>query len=420
MVASGMVASARQAGAVIGVGAVLQDRYEIVRHLASGGMSDVYAAHDRALDRPVAIKVVRGATPDLRQRLEREARLLARFEHPNLVRVYDAQHEGDETEGDDAYVVLEFVEGRTLAELIAAGPVAAERVALLGAEVADALAYIHARGVIHRDVKPSNVFVGADGRTRLSDFGVARHADDAQLTQTGMVIGTGAYMAPEQVRGDTVGPAADIYALGLVLLECLTATRAYAGPAAEAAMARLSRDPDVSSVPAGWASTLGSMTARDATSRPGAAQSASALRALALGAEVTGPDGTQVLPVAPTNVAPVPVGSPVHRRHRAALIAVGVAILALVMAIALVRRGEDTVSTDDTTTTVTTVRSTTTSTKPSTTTPRCAALQAQRDALDEQEKALADQLKGKALRDAQKNLETQKQSLDEQLKSCND
>src|SRR5207247_2532841 len=244
---------------------------------------------------------------DQRQRLEREARLLAGFEHPNLVRIYDAQHSGDE-----AYVVLEFVDGRTLAELIRAQPVASDRIARVGGEVADALAYIHSRGVIHRDVKPSNIFVGSDGRTRLSDFGIARHEHDAQLTQTGMVIGTGAYMAPEQVSAGVVGPPADVYALGLVLLECLTGAPVYTGTAAEAAIARLARDPDVADAPAPWAPLLAAMTARDPLMRPTAVSVASQLRSLA--ADATG-GGTQVLPAAPTTVTPAPMPATPRRAN---------------------------------------------------------------------------------------------------------
>src|SRR5436190_1220626 len=140
----------------------------------------------------------------------------------------------------------------------------------VGAEVATALAYIHERGVIHRDVKPSNVFVASDGRTRLSDFGIARHEDDTQVTQAGMVIGTGAYMAPEQVQAMDVGPSADIYALGLVLVECLTGRPAYSGTAAEAALARLTPDPAVTAAPVSWRRLRSEMTAREARLRPAA------------------------------------------------------------------------------------------------------------------------------------------------------
>ena len=395
---------------MIDVGAVLHDRYEVMRLLDHGGMADVFAARDRALDRTVAVKVVRGTTPDQRQRLEREAILLARFEHPNLVRIFDAQHDGDE-----AYVVLEYVDGPTLAEVIRTGPMTPARVAVVGAEVADALAYIHERGVIHRDVKPSNVFVGSDGRTRLSDFGIARHEDDTQLTQAGMVIGTGAYMAPEQAQAMDVGPSADVYALGLVLVECLTGRPAYTGTAAEAALARLTRDPDLTAAPAGWRPLLSDMTAREAGLRPDATMCAARLRNLPSGQ--TGDGDTAVLPV------PVPVPATAtpgaNRPWRsfvlAAVITVTVGLLAL---LAWSRAGNEGAADTTTTTTVTLASTTTSTTKPTTTTSQCAALRAQRDALDEQAKHLDDQLKGRALRDAKDQLDKQRAAVDKALQSC--
>jgi len=396
-------------GPVIDVGTVLRDRYEITSLLAHGGMSDVFAARDLALERTVAVKVVRGTTPDQRQRLEREAMLLARFEHPNLVRIFDAQHDGDE-----AYVVLEYVDGPTLADTIREGPLPSPRVAHIGAELSDALAYIHARGVIHRDVKPSNIFVAADGRVRLSDFGIARHEDDTQLTQTGMAIGTGAYMAPEQVQAMEVGPPADVYALGLVLVECLTGRPVYTGTAAEAALARLTRGPDLDAVAAGWRSLLSDMTARDAGARPPASTCAARLRNVGSSA-VPGSD-TEVLP-AP---APVPAVTGDNRPWRtfalAAIITVTIGLLTLLV---WARSGDEGTADSTTTTTVTTLASTTTSTtRPTTTTSHCAALRAQRDALDQQEKDLDQQLKGRALRDAKEQLDKQRSALDKELESC--
>ena len=393
---------------MIEVGTVLQDRYEIVRLIAHGGMADVFEARDRSLDRPVAIKVVRGTTPDQRTRLEREARILAGFEHPNLVRIYDAQHEGDQ-----AYVVLEYIDAPTLGDLIRTGPLPSARAAHIGAELCDALAYIHARGVMHRDVKPSNIFVGSDGRVRLSDFGIARHHDDTQLTQTGMVIGTGAYMAPEQVQAIDVGPAADVYALGLVLVECLTGRPAYIGAAAEVALARLTRDPEVTAAPASWRPLLSDMTERDAASRPTASACAARLRDVP--PDATTASDTNVLPIAPVAAA-ANAGRPWRTFALAATVTVIVGLLAL---LAWSRSGNEGAATDGTTTTVTTLASTTTSTtKPTTTTSRCAALQAQHDALNQQEKALDDQLRGKALRDAKEQLDKQREAVDRALQSC--
>ena len=259
---------------MIDVGVVLEGRYAVTQRLAQGGMANVFIARDRALERDVAVKVVRPSSADDRARFEREARLLAGLEHPNLVRIYGAHHTAD----DEAYIVLEYVEGQTLADVVAQGSLMPAQVAVIGAQVADALAFIHERGVIHRDVKPSNVFVGDDGRVRLSDFGIARHYEDTHLTQVGMIIGTGAYMAPEQVEGREVTAAADVYALGLMLLEALTGHPAYAGTVAETTMARLVRQPDIPALSAPWPVLLASMTARQPEQRPTATQVAAQLR----------------------------------------------------------------------------------------------------------------------------------------------
>ena len=171
-------------------------------------------------------------------RNRREVLTLAALSHPGLVTVYDV--------GDDhgrAYFVMQLIEGDTLAQRIRRGPLPLGDVIALGAALADALAYVHRRGVVHRDVKPGNVLLDADGRAHLSDFGIAAVRDAAPVTAAGMVIGTASYLSPEQVRGESVDPAVDIYALGLVLIECITGRREYPGNALEAAVARLHRRP---------------------------------------------------------------------------------------------------------------------------------------------------------------------------------
>ena len=201
--------------AALGVGSVLAGRYELVRHIARGGMADVYEADDRQLQRAVAIKVFRaGATAD-RARFDAEVVVLAALNHPGLVQVYDAgEHEGD------AFVVLDLVDGPTLAARLASGgPVPPAAAAEVGAQVADALAYVHDQGVVHRDVTPANVLCSPDGRALLADFGIARLIDTSRVTAAATTVGTAAYMAPEQVQGLDVTPAADVYSLGLVLLE---------------------------------------------------------------------------------------------------------------------------------------------------------------------------------------------------------
>jgi hypothetical protein len=237
-------------------------------------MAEVHEAHDDLLDRRVAVKVFRAAEAAHRDRFDAEVRLLASLNHPGLVAVYDAgEHAGD------GYMVLELVEGPTLRDVLAdRAPLPAHEVAALGATLADALAHVHERGIVHRDLTPANVLCGADGTPRLTDFGIARLLDTTRVTAEHLTVGTVGYMAPEQVEGKDVTPAADVYALGLVLLEALTATPAFTGPSHEVAVARLTRDPAVPShLPSPWPDLLRSMTARRPEDRPGAAEVAARL-----------------------------------------------------------------------------------------------------------------------------------------------
>ena len=155
---------------------------------------------------------------------------------------------------------MQLIEGESLADRIRTGPLALGDVVALGSALGDALTYVHRHGVVHRDIKPGNVLLDTDGRPHLSDFGIAVLADATNITATGMVIGTASYLSPEQVRGQPVGPASDVYALGLVLLECITARREYPGNALEAAVARLHRAPEI---PARAARAAGQPARRD-------------------------------------------------------------------------------------------------------------------------------------------------------------
>lgn len=203
--------------------------------------------------------------------------MLAGLNHPSLVAVLDA--------GEDdgwAFLVLRLVDGGTLAGRLRDGPLAEPEAAALGAAVAAGLAEVHGHGLVHRDVTPDNVLRDTDGNAYLTDFGIARLVDRMGVTASAQPIGTAAYLAPEQVRGARVGPPADVYALGLVLLECLTGTREYAGTAAEAALARLTRPPQVPGwLGAEWRRLLAAMTTADPASRPSAAEVAATLRPLA-------------------------------------------------------------------------------------------------------------------------------------------
>lgn len=249
-------------------GEVLAGRYRLGGLIARGGMADVFEAHDELLSRRVAIKRYRGAAVADRERFASEVHTLASLSHPGLVQVYDAgEHDGE------GYVVLELVDGPTLREVLAErGALPSPDAQALGAAMAEALAFVHARGVVHRDVTPSNILCGADGRPRLADFGVARLLDSTRITAPATAIGTAAYMAPEQLEGHAVGPPADVYALGLVLQEALTNRPAFDGAGHEVALARLARDPDVETgVPGRWHKLLRQMTARDPAARPAAA-----------------------------------------------------------------------------------------------------------------------------------------------------
>jgi serine/threonine protein kinase len=208
--------------------ALLGDRYRLGERIAGGGMGSVYRAVDGNLGREVAVKVLRrelADDPTFLERFRREARAAAALSHPGVAGVYDYGELGG-----SAFIVMELVEGETLAERIAAGgPLPWPEVFAIGEQVARALAAAHAHGLVHRDVKPANVLLGPGGRAKVADFGIAKAASSATLTRTGMVLGSANYVAPEQAKGDDVGPAADQYSLGCVLFEAVTGRPPYGG-----------------------------------------------------------------------------------------------------------------------------------------------------------------------------------------------
>jgi serine/threonine-protein kinase len=202
------------------------DRYRPVHVLGHGGMATVELAHDRELDRPVAIKRLAdnlAANGEFKQRFLREARLAARLAHPNIVAVYDV---GDED--DLPFIVMEYVEGETLGDLLRRrGRLEPDEAVAIALQACAGLETAHEAGLVHRDIKPQNLLVTPGGTVKIADFGIARSLDGTQLTKAGTVLGTAAYLAPEQGAGERVTAAADVYALGAVLYELLTGRPPY-------------------------------------------------------------------------------------------------------------------------------------------------------------------------------------------------
>ena len=258
-------------------GDILGGRYILRERIGAGGMGRVFRARDEVLARDVAIKIFYADAGDEPEPLRRmsEARALAALDHPSLVTLYDARLTGD----DHVYLVMELVSGPSLQRRIEEGPVSPAEVAGILADLAGALAVVHDAGIVHRDVKPSNVLLReVRGGVRaveavLADFGVARLIGATRLTTPGTVIGTAAYLAPEQVRGEPPRAASDVYALGLLAIEALTRLHPFGGGTLqETLLARLARQPDIPGTYGGeWQSLLTSMTAFDPDERPSAA-----------------------------------------------------------------------------------------------------------------------------------------------------
>jgi eukaryotic-like serine/threonine-protein kinase len=225
------------------IGTLFDGRYQVVRKLGAGGMANVYLAEDQELGRRVAIKILndRHANDDqFVERFRREAKNAAALSHPNIVSIYDR----GEAEGT-YYIAMEFLDGRTLKELVVSrGPAPVTVSVEYARQILQALRFAHRHGIVHRDIKPHNVLVDAEGRVKVTDFGIAR-AGTSQMTEAGSIVGTAQYLSPEQARGTDVDQRSDVYSLGIVLYELLTGTVPFNGDTpVEIAMKHLSAVPD--------------------------------------------------------------------------------------------------------------------------------------------------------------------------------
>ncbi|MCW2898270.1 MAG: hypothetical protein JWO67_535 [Streptosporangiaceae bacterium] len=291
------------------VGRVLAGRYTVTARIGSGGMSTVYQAEDLQLGRDVAVKLFNPGEARDDSRRRGEVDVLARLNHPNLVTMYDAHlASGDET--IPSFLVMELVNGPDLRTTLDHGPLLGPVAAQIATDIAEGLAAMHALGIVHRDLKPANILLAPTGlpapthRAKLADFGIAHLIGADRMTTVGTIIGTAAYLSPEQASGADPGPEADVYALGLVILEGLTGRREYPGTIVEAMSARATRDPAVGSeLPASWVSLITQMTARDPAARPTALDVA--IRTRAISPELATWDGVMADPTAADATAAV-------------------------------------------------------------------------------------------------------------------
>ncbi|WP_055601902.1 serine/threonine-protein kinase [Streptomyces aureus] len=281
-------------------------RYRLDALLGRGGAADVYEAVDLRLRRPVAVKVFRQGDTRTEVHSDNEGRLLAQLQHPGVVTLFDSGRD----EGRP-FLVMELVRGTTLRRRLARSALSVTETCRMGVALSSVLAHVHGAGIVHRDVKPSNILLDGTDAPRLTDFGISRRfatADDptaasddaassgaAPATDGGdILMGTACYMAPEQALGRTTGPRADVYSLGLVLLEALKGEREYGGPPLEAALARLHRPPELpDGLPPELGKLLTAMTAHEASNRPDARTCQKALAALPIPAACDAPHAAQ-------------------------------------------------------------------------------------------------------------------------------
>ena len=250
-------------------GYIVEERYRLDKRIAAGGVGQVWRATDLLLERPVAVKVLRpeyADHPETLDRFRKEARNAGLLNHPHVAQVFDY---GPGGAGCPPYLVMEFVAGPSLADILAAGPVAPAVALDVVAQTADGLAAAHRAGVVHRDVKPGNILIGPGGQVKVTDFGIAHAAGQAPVTGPGLVMGTAQYMAPERIAGGQGTPASDLYALGIVLQECLTGVPPFEGTSADVMAAHLYLPPPPlpAGVPAEVDALVGRLTVKDPARR---------------------------------------------------------------------------------------------------------------------------------------------------------
>jgi len=268
---------------------LLKNRYVVGDVIGQGGMAAVHRAHDSSLGRDVAIKLFPSTTDEAAlARSEAEVNVVASLSHHSLVTLLDAGVDRTTPGENRIFLVMELITGSDLQRRIATTPLVSRQIGQIGYDLAEALQYIHHNGVVHRDIKPSNVlFVdysddSTRARVKLTDFGIA-HRGIEKASPASVTTGTAAYLSPEQVRRDEVGPPTDIYSLGLVLLECFTGVIAFPGTPTDSALARLERGPFIPrGLSDGWRALLRAMTASNPADRPTAGELVLAMRSLVL------------------------------------------------------------------------------------------------------------------------------------------
>ncbi len=289
---------------------LVADRYRLEHRIAVGGMGEVWKATDDVLGRAVAVKLLRAEYaqhPQAVARFRAEARHASTLSHPGIAQVYDYGEAGV------PYLVMELVDGPSLAQVLQAGPLAAGRVMDVVAQAAAGLQAAHQAGLVHRDIKPGNLLAAPGGQVKITDFGISHAAGSSAATTTGTLLGTPAYLAPERLAGQAVTPASDLYSLGVVAWECLAGTAPFTGTPLEVAIAHRDRPlpPLPGPVPAGIAALVTDLTAKDPRARP---------RAAGLVAERAGRlrDALNNRSTLPLVNPPYPAG-PAHRRGLAAV-----------------------------------------------------------------------------------------------------